>query len=33
MTTLIGTALIIGGSLIAARVKPAIVNHVEIASA
>ncbi|HMS20339.1 DMT family transporter [uncultured Sphingorhabdus sp.] len=33
LTTLIGTALIIGGSLIAARVKPAIVNHVEMASA
>ncbi|MFN3749589.1 MAG: DMT family transporter [Sphingorhabdus sp.] len=32
-TTLIGTALIVGGSLIAARVKPAAVNHVEIASA
>ena len=32
LTTLIGTALIIGGSLIAARVKPAIVNHVEMAS-
>ena len=28
LTTLIGTALIVGGSLIAARVKPAIVNHV-----
>ncbi|WP_349023474.1 DMT family transporter [Sphingorhabdus sp.] len=33
LTTLIGTALIVGGSLIAARVKPAIVNHVEMASA
>ena len=33
LATLIGTALIIGGSLIAARVKPAIVNHVEMASA
>lgn len=33
LTTLIGTALIIGGSLIAARVKPAIVNQVEMASA
>lgn len=32
-TTLIGTALIVGGSLIAARVKPSAVNHVEIASA
>ena len=32
-TTLIGTALIVGGSLIAARVKPSTVNHVEIASA
>jgi S-adenosylmethionine uptake transporter len=32
LTTLIGTALIVGGSLIAARVKPAIVNHVEMAS-
>ncbi|WP_239016639.1 DMT family transporter [Sphingorhabdus pulchriflava] len=33
LSTLIGTALIVGGSLIAARVKPAIVNHVEMASA
>lgn len=33
ITTLIGTALIVGGSLIAARVKPSAVNHVEIASA
>lgn len=33
LTTLTGTALIIGGSLIAARVKPSVVNHVEIASA
>ena len=33
LTTLAGTALIIGGSLIAARVKPSVVNHVEIASA
>lgn len=32
LTTLIGTALIVGGSLIAARVKPVIVNHVEMAS-
>lgn len=32
-TTLAGTALIVGGSLIAARVKPGTVNHVEIASA
>lgn len=32
-STLTGTALIVGGSLIAARVKPAAVNHVEIASA
>lgn len=33
MTTLVGTALIVGGSLVAARVKPSAVNHVEIASA
>lgn len=32
-TTLMGTALIVGGSLVAARVKPSAVNHVEIASA
>ncbi|MCC6477685.1 MAG: DMT family transporter [Sphingomonadaceae bacterium] len=33
MTTLVGTALIVSGSLVAARVKPSAVNHVEIASA
>lgn len=32
-TTLVGTALIVGGSLVAARVKPARVNDVEMASA
>jgi S-adenosylmethionine uptake transporter len=32
LTTLFGTALIIVGSLVAARVKPAAVNHVEMAS-
>jgi S-adenosylmethionine uptake transporter len=33
LTTMAGTALIVGGSLVAARAKPKLVEHTEITTA